>query len=122
MATIVPTSSHLLHKMKNWLKKWGDAEIVIGASIIAAVILLLVAGSLSGSTGSTISAWLSYYGHTLSGSLADFLYGAILFFCLIVILLVIWSLGKSFLVLVFPKLGDKRNKSDDPRRTFLATA
>jgi PAP2 superfamily len=117
--------------MKQRQKKWNEAVVIIIASTIAALVLLVVAGVARGaadSSGGGLLPWLSYYGHTLSGSLADLLYGSILFFCLVIILLVIWSLGKSFLLLIFPKLRGKLgvaaagDKSDDPRRVFLAAA
>lgn len=106
-------------------------EIVIGASILAALALFLLLGLLGGFTSGDFGAWLNYYGHAFSGSLLDFLYVAVLFLCILIIMLVIWSLGKSFLLEFFPKLRDRKNKkemaakktySETPLDVFLAAA
>jgi membrane-associated phospholipid phosphatase len=88
------------------------AGVVIAASMVAALALFFVLGVLGGFAGNNIGAWLNYYGHTLAGSLASFFYITILFFCLLVITLVTWSLGKSFIVEFFPKLGGAKNKKE----------
>jgi hypothetical protein len=91
------------------MKSIRTAEIIIAASIAAASFLFLVLGFAGGFAGGSTSAWISYYGHTLTGSLSSFLYVTILFLCLVMILLVVWSLGGGFLEIFFPKLrGVKR--------------
>ena len=110
--------------MKSWLKKRSTATIVLAASIFASLVLLFALGALGGfaGAGANWSAWIAYYSKTLSGSLAGFFYDGVLFLCLVVIVLVIWSLGRSFLLVWFPKWRDANNKKDDPRKVFLDAA
>jgi hypothetical protein len=122
------------------MKKRRKAEIVIGASIVAVVIIFLVLGfggasaassglAVSARAGSGITAqlaagaaiWAAYYGNALAGSLKGFLYGAIILISMIAIMLVIWSLGGGFLAMAMPErfsafgTGGKA----DPRRLFV---
>lgn len=91
-------------------------ELLLVASIIAALVLFVVLGAASGlATGSGIAAWLHYYANDMAGSLKGFLYYSILLVCLVMIILVVWSLGGGFLSIVFPKVGKL-----DPRRLFRA--
>lgn len=96
----------------------------MAASCIVAIVLLFTIGAAGGLAGAGTNwiAWIRYYSRTLSGSLAGFLYDTVLFFCLTIIMLVIWSLGKSFLAIIFPSLRGDNNKEDDPRKAFLAAA
>jgi len=107
--------------MKKLLKRvqaegWS-AEIVIAASILIAFGMFLFLGAAGGFTSGNLGAWLHYYAYMFSGSLPEFVYVTILFFCLLIILLVIWSLGRGFLGEFFAKLSTKK----DPRQIFSAT-
>jgi len=119
-------------------------EIILLASIVAALVLFfafgVAVGSAGGFTGGSMMAWAHYYGNLLGGSFVGFIYWTILFVCLVAIMLVIWSLGGAFLEIIFPKWGiwrrggdtksDTKNdgskpgrrKKMDPRDFFLAAA
>ena len=97
--------------MKSWLKKWGTAETVILASNVAVLALFAIFAAVAGFSGDNLSAWISYYSQTFSGSFANFLYVAILFICLVAVVLVIWTLAKSFIT-----------KARDPLVVFLDAA
>jgi hypothetical protein len=94
------------------------AEIVLGASFAVVTLLFLVLGAVSGFANGSWSAWFVYYGHTLAGSFGQFLSSGAIFSCLALILLVIWSLGGSFLKLIFPKL-IRRKSLNDPYHSFI---
>jgi hypothetical protein len=84
-------------------------EIILLASIAAALALFVVLGFAGNFTHNNLAAWLNYYGATFAGSLASFFYGAVLFLCGAIVALVIWTLAKSFIT-----------RAGDPRRVFLA--
>ncbi len=90
------------------LKITRRTEIIILASLAAALTLFFILGFAGGFANNNLSAWLNYYGQTFAGSLPSFIYGAVLFLCLAAICLVIWTLSKSFLT-----------KAADPRRVFI---
>jgi hypothetical protein len=95
------------------LKLTRRTEIILLASLVAALALFFTLGFAGGFAGAAASnnlaAWISYYGATFAGSLASFFYGAVLFLCGAAVALVIWTLAKSFLI-----------RAADPRRVFVA--
>jgi membrane-associated phospholipid phosphatase len=111
------------------MKKQQTVEIIILASVIAALAIFFLLGIAGGFAGNGLAAWVNYYAHDMAGSLAAFFYYAILLVCLLAIVLVIWTLGGGFLAIAFPKkFGDARigagekNHGKSPRETFLAVA
>ncbi len=109
--------------------RWGTllqrrtTEVVIAASIVAALCLFFILGAAGGFAGNNLAAWMSYYGYSLVGSFSGFFYSAILFFCLIVIALVIWSLGAGFLSVIFPGWRERLGvAAGTPRDVFIAAA
>jgi hypothetical protein len=94
------------------------SEIILGVSSAVMIGLFLLLGTVSGFSNGGWSAWFDYYGHTLAGSFGQFFYSVTLFFCLALILFIIWSLGGSFLRLIFPKLRGRKGV-DDPYHSFI---
>ncbi|HVO28791.1 MAG TPA: phosphatase PAP2 family protein [Candidatus Paceibacterota bacterium] len=99
-------------------KKNRTAEAVVAAGILVALGLLIAVGVASGSAGANLGAWADYYGRTFAGSFTGFVYVTIVYLCLVAMMLVIWSLGKSFLMVMFPAL--RKGRKDDPLATLLA--
>jgi len=109
------------------VKNRGKAEAIIAASTLGALVLFFVLIATSDSGGSNLLAWANYYGIALGGSLKGFLYSTILLLCLVVIMLVIWSLGKGFIGIIAPKRRNGKHArgataapAETPRDTFIA--
>ncbi len=110
-----------MEKIGHWLKRRGTAGAVLAASIMTALFLLFVLGAAGGfADGSSASAWIAYYSHTFSGSFSGFFSVTVTFLCVAVIMLVMWSFGKEFLGIIFPRL--RGAKGGDLRDTLIASA
>ena len=106
------------------------APWILAASIVAASFWFVLFGLAGGFAGGSASAWVSYYIADSVGSITNFFYDAVLSVCLLVLLLVIWSFSRSFVVLFFPKFSTLKKgrgkvagkKQDAPRDFFVDIA
>jgi hypothetical protein len=121
-----------------FLLKLRPVDWILVASICVLLVVfgLLMALSSTGATSgvglgvsegvANANVWIGFYTHALAGSFAGFFYGAVVFVCLIVIALVIWSLGGGLLMAVVQKFRVRKMVPDtffrDPREVFLAAA